>query len=166
MPNYYHQPYVGQTPQYSSSPYRMSTGGYQDPGVPPFGQVTAPSAAPQSQNNQNTPNYIPGRIVQDEMDVQFHEIPMDNTFATFITKDLNHIYLKTVGGNGAVITREYRCVENEAADGNGDQNGYQEEILSKLNKLEDTIRELHTQMKNVNRQPYRQDRSNKGGNKE
>lgn len=97
----------------------------------------------QAQNNMNVQNnysshrnMIPGRMINAETDIQFNEIPMDRSFATFITNDLKSVYLKTIGGDGRVYTNEY--VLKDSQDQENAQNPL-DVILERLDRIEASL---------------------------
>lgn len=135
--NYYAGGMSGQMPQqqsFSQMPMGQNNyGNYRNNMA--FGQM--PQNNMNSQNNYSSHrNMIPGRMVDNEEDIQFNEIPMDRSFSTFITNDLQHVYLKTVGGDGKVYTNIY----NLQGDGQEAAQNPLDLIMERLDRLEEMLK--------------------------
>ena len=67
-----------------------------------------------SNYNQGMPQCIPGRVIHDISDIVPAEIPMDNTYATFIRDDYKEIYLKTWSSDGSQPTLKFVLANDES----------------------------------------------------
>lgn len=56
-----------------------------------------------TQKGQNNPQCIPGRVIHDASEVAPNEVPMDNTYSTFVRDDYKEIYMKTWSSDGTQI---------------------------------------------------------------
>lgn len=146
MPSAQSQPF-SQMPQMDQNTY-----GYRGYGNNiGYGQ---PQSNMNAQNNYSSHrNMIPGRMINAETDVQFNEIPMDRTFATFITNDLKSVYLKTVGGDGKVYTNEY--ILKDLPDQENAQNPL-DMILERLDRIEASL--SPTSKEKSTTSPYRKEK--------
>ena len=73
-----------------------------DPGPKPIIMNSLP-VVNNNKNQNNNPQCIPGRVVHDISEIAPNEVPMDNTYSTFIRDDYKEIYMKTWSSDGSRI---------------------------------------------------------------
>lgn len=56
-----------------------------------------------NKNQNSNPQCIPGRVIHDVSEIAPNEVPMDNTYSTFIRDDYKEIYMKTWSPDGSKI---------------------------------------------------------------
>lgn len=94
----------GTNPPYGPQPFQRPNNlvNYQQPGQPTNNQ-----AAPASPVNNIPQNGLVGRVVDNENDIVYAEIPQDGVIAYFPSRDLSCIFAKQVGQNGVATTIRY-----------------------------------------------------------
>lgn len=102
-------------------------------------------------NQQNQPQGIIGRVVNDFNEITANDVPMNGVSAVFPKSDMSEIQLRTWAANGTIQAITYKPIleQNQADDTNIPQNDFtalnkdmktlREEILDRLDGLEKSI---------------------------
>lgn len=106
---------------------------------------------------QNNPQCIPGRVIHDVSEVAPNEVPMDNTYSTFVRDDYKEIYMKTWSSDGTQInTLRFILAEDQPQQTLTQDNT--QVILDRLDQIEKKISSMN------NKKYYKQPQQ-KGENK-
>lgn len=88
--------------------------------------------------SQNNPQCIPGRVIHDVSEVAPNEVPMDNTYSTFVRDDYKEIYMKTWSSDGTQInTLRFILAEDQPQQTISQDNT--QVILDRLDQIEKKI---------------------------
>lgn len=87
---------------------------------------------------QNNPQCIPGRVIHDVSEVAPNEVPMDNTYSTFVRDDYKEIYMKTWSSDGTQINTLRFVLADDQPQHQISQDNTQV-ILDRLDQIEKKI---------------------------
>lgn len=99
---------------------------------------------PQMQNQQQfgrpVPSSIPGRIIQNPMEITPEEVPMNGTVSLFPSTDYSYIIAKQWNQNGTIDTLRFvpepQVVNQETAT---ELDPFKKEVIDRLDKLENLL---------------------------
>lgn len=106
---------------------------------------------------QNNPQCIPGRVIHDVSEVAPNEVPMDNTYSTFVRDDYKEIYMKTWSSDGTQINTLRFVLADDQPQHQITQDNTQV-ILDRLDQIEKKI-------SSMNSKRYYKSQQQKGENK-
>lgn len=110
------------------------------------------------QFNRPIPSSIPGRIVQNPMEITPEEVPMNGTVSLFPSTDYSYIIAKQWNQNGTIDTLRFvpepQVVNQEAA---AEQDPFKKEVIDRLDKLENLLNPAKTTSKNKQNQTTKQE---------
>lgn len=115
-----------------------------DPGPKPIIMNSLPVVS-NNKNQNNNPQCIPGRVVHDVSEIAPNEVPMDNTYSTFIRSDYKEIYMKTWSSDGSRIdTLRFVLAEDQP------QQQFQADntqiILDRIDQLEKKLNTMNNKL--------------------
>lgn len=97
-----------------------------------------PLAQNPQQYNRPVPSTIPGRIIQNPMEIAPEEVPMNGSVSLFPATDYSYIIAKQWNQNGTIT--EVRFVpEIQPATDAVEQDPFKKEVLNRLDKLESLL---------------------------
>lgn len=108
-----------------------------DPGPKPIIMNSLP-VVNNNKNQSNNPQCIPGRVIHDISEIAPNEVPMDNTYSTFIRDDYKEIYMKTWSSDGSRIDT-LRFILDEDQSQQQSQIDNTQVILDRIDRLEKKI---------------------------
>lgn len=121
---------------------------------------SVPQIPQQNQQPNGQAAGLMGRVVDNENDIVYAEIPQDNSIAYFPKRDLTCIYAKQVGQNGVTTTVRYVPEQSEQNQETAtDESNVQNMLNNILNRLDDI-----ESMVKQNRKPHYNNRYKKNQN--
>lgn len=151
MYNNYNPMYNNQPMNYPINGYQERLGQYQQPGIGPMQN----SVMPQVQNQQN-PNLLNARVVDDFNTLNANDVPMDGNGAIFMKRDASEIQWRNWAANGTIVTTPYKpIVENKESIKDTptmNLNTLYEDVKALRQEISERFDRLEKSMTNTNKQ--------------
>lgn len=107
-------------------------------------------------SNQNpTPSFLPGRIVDMEERIKPQEIPMDGNPAVFLKSDGSIVWVKIWTSNGTISTSTYVLQTPNVSRNEPQDDAFQTAVFDRLDKIESMLKKNNRPYK-----PYNQKNQN------
>lgn len=134
---------------YGSPRYNDSMNGPSNtpPGYGQYGyanQLQQYTGKPQ-ETQQQSPPPLNGRLINEERDILPKEIPMDGSVSVFPKSDFSYILAKAWNANGTIDTVKF-IPDIPAAQPQTSTDTNMQQILDKLNKMEETLSKLDKEL--------------------